>query len=111
MGIDDLTIGEFKELAATVGGQGRAAPLPFEIGKAYLFCGVTRYFVGRVRSVVGPFVVLDEASWVPSTGRFSAALQSFNLDEVERVPDGWVVNTAALNDAGPWNGALPKETK
>ena len=84
---------------------------PFEIGKAYLFCGVTRYFVGRVTRITGPFVELAEASWVANTGRFSEAVSRFTLDEVERVPDGWIVNTAALNDAGPWNGDLPKVTQ
>lgn len=92
-------------------GKKAGSALPFEVDKAYLFCGVTRYFVGRVTRITGQFVELAEASWVASTGRFSEAVSRFTLEEVERVPDGWIVNTAALNDAGPWNGPLPQVTK
>src|SRR5688500_273323 len=35
---------------------------------------VTHYHVGRVVDVTGDWIVLDEASWVASTGRFSSAL-------------------------------------
>lgn len=110
MSADDMTIGEMKKLACLFGAKGECGS-PFKVGRAYLFCGVTRYTLGRVRAVHGNLVELDDASWVPDTGRFSEAFKKFTLAEVERGPDGGIVNTDAISDAWPWEGDLPKETK
>jgi hypothetical protein len=110
MDIDQMTIGDFKKIAGMVG-CGPTPESPFEVGKAYLFFGVTRYMIGRVRKVFGDLVVIDEASWIPDTGRFSTAVSEFKLAEVERAPDGVVVNVSAITDAVPWSGKLPTENK
>lgn len=98
------------QLAALIGG-GCAKPCPFKIGEKYLIRTVTVYVVGRVREVVGDFLIMDDASWVADTGKFSTALSSGSLNEVERVPDGTIVGLGSITDAQPWLHCLPKETK
>lgn len=47
---------------------------PFEIGKQYLFRTIGYHWLGEVISIRGKFLVLDSASWVADTGRYSDAL-------------------------------------
>lgn len=90
---------------------------PFEVGKSYLFCQVTLYYVGRVVEMGLGWVKLQDASWVHWTGRLSTLLkvQSFTNAQMKsrtpRVePCGEVVlATSALVSAYPWRGELPKE--
>lgn len=110
MDIDSMTIGDVKKMACLFGAKIECES-PFKVGKAYLFCGVTRYTIGRVRAIYGDLVELEQASWVADTGRFSEAFEKFTLAEVERGPDGGFVNVSAISDAWPWEGDLPQETK
>lgn len=110
MSIDNLTIGQVKQLTAALGGNA-TKPCPFTPGSKYLIRTVTVYIVGQVREVVGDFLVLDDASWVADTGRYSQALASGTLNEVERLPDGVIVGLGSVCDAQPWLHTLPKETK
>lgn len=112
MNIDSLTIGELKQLVSLVGGGATTPkPCPFKVGEKYLIRTVTVYVVGKVREIVGDFIVLDDASWIGDTGRFSEALAKGTLNEIERVPDGQIVSLGAIADAQPWCHTLPKETK
>lgn len=110
MDINALTIGEAKELANMFSGSSNHE-CPFKVGKAYFFRTCTYHLTGRVRSIVGGFLVLDEAAWVADSGRFSDALNKGTLNEVEPMPDGTVVALGAITDAAPWNHELPKEQK
>jgi hypothetical protein len=91
MSIDDLTIGEAKQLAGMFGGIGGDVHQPYKIGKAYLIRTVTMIQTGRVVEVGPQEIVLEEAAWIPDTGRFSSALKSLNFSEVEPFPDGRVI--------------------
>ena len=72
---------------------------------------VTHYHVGRVVSVDSDWIVLDEAAWVASTGRFSTALDKGTLEEVEPfVGRVWVARGSVV-DLTEWSGALPREAK
>lgn len=90
--------------------KGLSNELPFEIGEAYLIRTVTYHVLGRVKEIKGSFLVLDEASWVADSGRFSVALEKGELNEVEYVGRA-IVNFNAIADAYPWPKKLPKETK
>lgn len=85
--------------------------LPFAVGKSYFIRTVTYHQVGRVRAVVGGFLILDDASWVADSGRFMDALKSGKLNEVEPMGDGIIVNMSSICDAAPWAHALPKDQK
>lgn len=90
---------------------------PFEVGKCYLICSVTLYYVGRVTAADLGWVTLEDASWVHWTGRLSVLLsrQSFTHHDLSarkpRVePCGKVIlSLGGIIAAYPWTGDLPKE--
>jgi hypothetical protein len=65
--------------------------VPFKIGAVYLIRTVTMADTGRVVAANDKWVVLENAAWVASTGRFSEALRKCEFNEVEPFPDGRVI--------------------
>jgi hypothetical protein len=80
------------------------------IGKKLFIRTVTYHLVGEVKDTLGDLLVLTNASWVADSGRFGAALESGELDEVEYVGDAWV-NMGAVADMFPWAHNLPTATQ
>jgi len=109
MTIDNLTIGELKEITQLINGE--TIQLPFKVGEKYLFRTVTHYDVGEITAINGAFVTLKDASWIPDTGRYHDCLATGEFDEIEPYPNGVFVNTAATVDAAPWPHPLPREKK
>ena len=95
MNINDLTIGQAKELAAMFGTQGAVSPTTdasaWEIGKNYLIRTVTMIDTGRLVAVTNQELVLEDAAWIADTGRFSDAVKKASFSEVEPFPDGRVI--------------------
>lgn len=85
--------------------------LPFEIGSAYFIRTVTYFATGRVKDIVGQFLVLEEAAWIADTGRFSDAMAKGVMDEVEPIQGEMFVNTNSITDAFPWKHKLPDVQK
>ena len=73
--------------------------VPFEIGKAYLIHSATVVNVGRVVSITGGFIVLEDAAKIADTSRYS--------DEVKPYPDGCFIAISGIIDAYPWRYPLP----
>ena len=74
MNIDDLTIGQLKQVNALM----REPPTvnhPYEIGANYLIRTVTMIDTGRLVAVTDQELVIEEAAWIADTGRFTQALQ------------------------------------
>ena len=109
MNINDLTIGQLKEIQAMSGCGNDSSP--FKAGEAYLFRTVTHIEVGRVKEVKGQFVILEDASWIADTGRYHDCLRDGSFSEVEPYPLYTGVNTQSLINFAPWPHALPTEQK
>lgn len=90
MSIDNLTIGEAKQLAAMFNQQ-PAGDSHWQIGKVYLIRTVTMIDTGRLVAVTPQELVLEDAAWIADTGRFSDALKKLSFNEVEPFPDGRVI--------------------
>lgn len=45
--------------------------IPFEIGGEYFFRTVTYHLTGRLINIVGQFIILEDAAWIPDSGRFN----------------------------------------
>lgn len=91
MNIDDLTIGQLKEIRAISGWNDTNIKHPFHIGSVYLIRTVTMIDTGRLVAVYPTELVLEDAAWIPDTGRFSESLIKCNFSEVEPFPDGQVI--------------------
>lgn len=92
--IDDLTLGQLKEIAQQFNSQvstSTSASSDFwKIGKPYLIRTVTMIDAGTLVAVTEHEIILQDASWIANTGRFSAALESCDYSEVEPFPAGLV---------------------
>jgi len=110
MNIDNLSIGEAREIARIFGAAvGKSHS--FEIGKCYLIRTVTMIDVGRCVGVTDSDVVLESAAWIASTDRFAKTLADGKLDEVEPFPNRAYVSRGAIVDFAEWCHDLPREQK
>lgn len=85
--------------------------IPFKVGNAYFIRTVTYFATGRVKAIVGSFLVLEDAAWIADTGRFREAIMKGILNEVEPVEVDMFVNVSSITDAFPWNHKLPRDQK
>jgi len=81
------------------------------VGKSYLIRTVTMTVTGKLSVVGKKELVLDDAAWIASTGRFANALTTGGLDEVEPFPGSVIVGRGAIVDACEWTHDLPRKVK
>ena len=85
---------------------------PWKIGAIYLIRTVTMIDTGKLVAVTSQELVLEDAAWIADSGRFSDALVTGNLNEVEPFPSGRVIlGRGAIIDAVEWNHPLPRTKK
>jgi hypothetical protein len=120
MNLDELTIGQAKELIKQFGyllnppsaPDSAAKAYPWEIGKNYLIRTVTMIQTGRLVAVTKQELVLEDAAWIADTGRFADSLKSGNFNEVEPFPSGKVIiGRGSIVDAISVNFELPRIQK
>jgi len=111
MNINELTIGQAKELNSIFGSNNNVLVAPVEIGRAYLFRTVTHIEVGRVTAVNGVFITLGDASWIADTGRYHDCLKNGTFSEVEPYPVSTTINSSSLINYAPWPHELPRKQK
>lgn len=101
MNLNDLTLGQIKELRSIFGSSEMAKEdCPFEIGENYLIRTVTFTLTGKIKSKTGQFLVLSDADWIADTGRFSEALEnSDKFNEVEPFKNDAIVSKGSIVDA------------
>lgn len=99
-----------KELAEIIGNKPQPGH-PYRIGKNYFIRTVTMNHAGRLVEVFDHELVLESASWIADSGRFTQALESGDFNEVEMFPKGRVViGRGALIDAVEINN-IPSSQK
>ena len=91
MNIDELTLKQIREIQSIGFSLPQSDNSAWEIGKIYLIRTVTMIDTGVLVAVTPQELVLEDAAWIPDTGRFSDALKSLKFDEVEPFPDGRVI--------------------
>lgn len=92
MNINELTIGEVKEIIAMFGNQSNpSSENPYPIGKNIFVRTVTHHHAGKLVQVTGQELVIENASWIADDGRLTDALVTGNFNEVEMFPRGRVV--------------------
>jgi len=96
MNINDLTLGQLKEINALFNIQSqKCVPTTqctsWEIGKIYLIRTVTMVDTGKLVGFNEHELILEDAAWIADTGRFSDALKKAEFNEVEPFPDGRVI--------------------
>jgi hypothetical protein len=108
MKLDDMTIGEAKQLSAMFNG---VQVLPFSVGEKVFIRTVTHHLTGRVSAICGNFIVLDTAAWIADDGRFMECIEQGKINEVEPVSCPVRVNTSSIIDVYEWRHELPTKQK
>lgn len=80
---------------------------PWQVGTAYLIRTVTHYLVGRLVWAGPQELALADAAWVADTGRYSEALVTGSLVEVEPIVGPAIIGRGAIVDAAIWTHSLP----
>ena len=87
----------------------------FWVGLLLFIRTVTHHWTGRVVKIVQcgrtTFLVLEEAAWIASDGRFTQAMTDGTLEEVEPVPGLVWVNVDSIVDAQIWTHPLPRNQR
>jgi hypothetical protein len=114
--LDQLTIGEAKELASLFCKTAPAASCaahPFEIGANYFIRTVTHHLTGKLIEVWPTELVLIDAAWIADDGRLMDALKKGEFNEVEPFPDDVrvVIGRGSLIDAQILGNKLPRSQK
>ena len=92
MNIDELKVGDLKQLARLLNGQHETNDASaWEIGAIYLIRTVTMTDTGRLVKVTAQELVLEDAAWIADTGRFADSVKKAEFGEVEPFPDGRVI--------------------
>lgn len=84
---------------------------PWIISRRYLIRTVTHYWTGQLFRIYPNELVLQDAAWIPDTGRYSEATCIENLDEVEPREGHVIIGRGAIVDAVTWDGPLPRKVK
>ena len=116
MNINDLTLGQAKELASLF--QPASVPIamqwhPFEIDKNYIVRTVTMIYTGKLVEVGPQELVLVDCSWIPETDRYMQFVENGSVKECEPYPDGRrvVIGRGGLTDAVVLEAGLPRSQK
>lgn len=81
------------------------------IGKAVFIRCVTFFYVGRLVENLPGYLVLEDASCIFDAGRWSQALRTGQLGEVEPFPDAVTISTGSIIDICAWDHELPRDIK
>jgi hypothetical protein len=110
MNIDQMTIGELKQIQQLIG-QNKSGATAFEIGKSYLIRTVTNFYTGRLTKIFDHELVLEKSAWIADTGRYYDALKKGTLNEVEPIIGDCIVSRGSIVDAVIWTFDLPEVQK
>lgn len=100
MNLNELTLGQIKELQNLFSKQSITEDCPFEVGENYLIRTVTFTLTGKIKSKTSQFLVLQDADWIADTGRFSEALENQDkFNEVEPFRNDAIVSKGSIVDA------------
>jgi hypothetical protein len=112
MNIDELTLGQLKQIKSMCGGAKENFEHPYKIGQGYLIRTVTHYYTGQLDWVGDKELRLSNAAWIADTGRYHKAFESTdNLSEVEPIKGDAIIGRGAVIDAVEWMNNLPMAVK
>lgn len=112
--VDNLTLGEIKELSKFLGAPqhpNQSSEHRFKIGDNYFIRTVTMILVGCLEWVGDKEMELSNASWIADTGRFHNALKEGKLNDVEPFTNNVIIGRGSIIDATVWTHSLPTSQK
>jgi hypothetical protein len=81
------------------------------IGQNVIVRTVTYHYTGTLAARRDGYLTLNDAAWIADSGRWSEALRTGTLSEIEPYPGACYVSEAAIVDVSLWPHPLPRTTK
>ena len=82
-----------------------------KVGNDVFIRTITYHYTGRIVELTETDIVLEDAAWIASSGRWNEALTTGVLSEVEPYVGQVSINRASYVDATLWGFALPRKVK
>jgi hypothetical protein len=113
MNINDLTLGQIRELQSIIVAESAQHLSNYPVGKNVIVRTVTMIYTGRLQEVTATDLVLVDCSWIPETERFMQFVANGAVKECEPYPEGLPVyiNRGALLDMCELKAELPRSQK
>lgn len=108
--MQDMKISELMNFVNLLQGV-KASETMWQTGKSYFIRTVTMHLVGKLESINDKELLLSKASWIADSGRFSQALNTGELNEIEPFKSDVIVNRNSIIDATLWTHELPDGVK
>jgi len=105
MNIDEMTIGEFKNLQSAFGSR-KQKYFPYKVGDKVFIRSVTLYYIGKIEKIEGDWVTLSNASWIADTGRFFDFLKDGECNEYESFQNNVSIHIGSMIDITEWKHDL-----
>ena len=110
MKLDDLTIGQAKELAQLFGASNETKQTLAKVGDKVFIRTLTYHYTGRVVEDNGKFLTLVDAAWIADSGRLNEAIANGTLKEVEPIGAVKIIYNNIV-DCIEWKHDLPIKVK
>lgn len=111
MNINEMTIGQVKEIQSLIGEKkDKYEPLA-EIGGKIFIRTVTHHYTGQVVKCNRDWLELSEAAWIADDGRFNNFLKTGDANEIEPFEDNVRIPIGGILDITLWKHALPRSVK
>lgn len=112
MNLDDLTIGQAKELASMLGASKseQCVETATKKGDKVFIRTLTFHYTGEVVADNGVFINLKNCAWIADSGRFSNAISKGEVNEVEMIGEAKILYQNII-DVIEWKHDLPMRTK
>ena len=96
MNIDELTLGQLKEIQSMTSGKSSSSEYDKYIGKRPTIYAMNYIYTGEVVRVEGGSIILDNAMIVYNTGSH----ESPDWSDAEKMPNGWSVTIQSIESHG-----------
>ena len=104
MDLDNITIGELKQLKNIIGCENKTWPL--EVGKNYFLRTISIYYTGCLKAITDDILTLSKAAWIADTGRFYDFLKTGSANEVEPFVDDVHIPIGSICEVTLWGHKL-----
>ncbi len=112
MNLDNLTLGEIKEISSLLGKQNTSCTKPLtKIGDKVFIRTLTYHYIGEVVEETAEAIILDKTVWVADSGRFTEAIAEGSLNEFEIIGLITPIIKNNMVDIIPWNHDIPTQRK
>ena len=117
MNVEDLTIGQARQIAEMFGKLESWKPCPYAkaafMDKPIMVRTVTMIYVGRLIAVGEHELTLVDVSWIPETGRWQQFIADGSINECEPYPAAQhvLIGRGSIIDVTAWTADLPSVQK